>query len=145
MNFKLEALLKLNKNKEDLAMREMGRVNAHLQSQKQRSSFMLSIAEERIDSRNNRIQEGIDINTLALYDNFFQGVKLQNSRQEKVISEVQTRLEDTRTKLVEAMRKRKTLEILKDKELRAEKSRQKNRELKEMDEIASNAWRQNND
>jgi flagellar export protein FliJ len=144
MNFKLEALLKLNKSKEDLVMRELGRINSHLQNQKQRSTFMLSIANEKIDSRNNRLQEGMDIGTLALYDNFFQGVKLQNAKQSKVISEVQTRLEDTRTKLVEAMRKRKTLEILKDKEILDEKSRQKKRELKEMDEIAANSWRLHN-
>ncbi|PIR00521.1 MAG: flagellar export protein FliJ [Nitrospinae bacterium CG11_big_fil_rev_8_21_14_0_20_45_15] len=144
MNFKLEALLKLNKSKEDLVMRELGRINSHLQDQKQRSNFMLSIADERIDARNGRLQEGMDIGTLALYDNFFQGVKIQNAKQNEVISEVQTRLENTRTKLVEAMRKRKTLEILKDKELRAEKSRQTKRELKEMDEIAANSWRLHN-
>ena len=144
MNFKLEALLKLNKSKEDLVMRELGRINSHLQDQKQRSNFMLSIADERIDARNGRLQEGMDIGTLALYDNFFQGVKIQNAKQNEVISEVQTRLENARTKLVEAMRKRKTLEILKDKELRAEKSRQTKRELKEMDEIAANSWRLHN-
>jgi|GEM_PF-440575 len=144
MNFKLEALLKLNKSKEDLAMREMGRINSHLQSQRQRSRYMQSISDERIELRNKRIEEGIDINTLALYDNFFQGVKIQNAKQEKIIDEVQTALEGAKTQLVETMRKRKTLELLKDKELLADKTRKNNLELREQDEIAANSWRLRN-
>ncbi|QPJ65178.1 MAG: flagellar export protein FliJ [Candidatus Nitrohelix vancouverensis] len=145
MKFKLEALLKLNKNKEDLVLREMGKINHHLQNQKQRQNFMTTVAKERGESRNQKISGTVTANTLAIYDNFFQGVKIQNARQTQIISEVSERMEKTRERLVEAMRKRKTLEILKSAQLKKFRAKQQKREIKEMDEMATNLWRRHDE
>ena len=71
---------------------------------------------------------------------FFKGNSLQNNRQKKIISEIDTRAEAKREELVEASRKRRTMEILKDRDLEQYRSKLAKLETEAMDEIASNHW-----
>jgi flagellar export protein FliJ len=80
------------------------------------------------------------INTYVLYNKFFDGNYLQNNRQETIISEIDTRAEAKREELVEASRKRRTMEILKDRDLEQYRSKLAKMEIESMDEIASNHW-----
>ena len=80
------------------------------------------------------------INTHFLYDMFFKGNSFQNNRQETIISEIDTRAEAKREELVEASRKRRTMEILKDRDLEQYRSKLAKMETESMDEIASNHW-----
>lgn len=72
---------------------------------------------------------------MILYDNFFRGTQNHKIRQDTIISEINLKLEAKREEVVEAMRKRKTLEILKDRNLLKEK-----KDLAIQDENASNLW-----
>ena len=51
---------------------------------------------------------------MILYDNFFQGTDIHKKRQDTIISEITVRMEEKRDEVIDAMRKRKTLEILKE-------------------------------
>ncbi|PIQ98200.1 MAG: flagellar export protein FliJ [Nitrospinae bacterium CG11_big_fil_rev_8_21_14_0_20_56_8] len=141
MKFRFETILRINKNREDLVKRELGVINTHLQKQQDHLQLMEKTSEQSTDDLNSRLRVGIDINFMRLYDDFFNGIKYQESRQKKIISEVEARLEGTRKKLVEAMRKRRIMEILKEREFAAFKKEQEKRENMFLDETAANMGR----
>ena len=43
MSFRFESILKLNKNKEDLLQKDMGKINAMIQKQKDSQNFMQEV------------------------------------------------------------------------------------------------------
>ena len=140
MRFRFEALLQIHKNKENLLQKELGVILTHKQTQQNRQDFLKNTRENKINQVNQRMTQDTTINTHFLYDMFFKGNYLQNNRQETIISEIDTRAEAKREELVEASRKRRTMEILKDRDLEQYRSKLAKMETESMDEIASNHW-----
>ena len=140
MRFQFETLLQVHKNKENFLKKELGDILAHKQSQENRSDNINSSMEKNIQEINQRMIQGLDINTYALYNNFFNGSHLQKDRQKTIISEVDLRAKTKRIELVEASRKRRTMEILKERYLKNYKNKLAKLETEAMDEIASNHW-----
>ena len=140
MSFRFESILKLNKNKEDLLQRDMGKINAMIQKQKDSQNFMQEVTENKKEEFNHKKRQNIDVRTMILYDNFFRGTQIHKTRQDTIISEINVKLEAKREEVVEAMRKRKTLEILKDLNKSKERKLKEKKELAIQDENASNLW-----
>ena len=140
MSFRFESILRLNKNKEDLLQRDMGQINAMIQKQKNGQHFMRELTDNKKDELNQKKQQDVDVNTMILYDNFFRGTQAHKTRQDKIISEITLKLDSKRKEVVESMRKRKTLEILKDRNMLKEKKLREKKDLAIQDEIASNLW-----
>ena len=76
MRFQFEALLQVHKNKENFLKKELGDILAHKQSQENRSDNINSSMEKNMQEINKRMVQGLDINTYALYNNFFNGSHL---------------------------------------------------------------------
>ena len=140
MRFRFEALLQIHKNKENLLQKELGVILTHKQTQQNRQDFLKNTRENKINQVNQRMTQDTTIDTHFLYDMFFKGNSFQNNRQETIISEIDTRAEAKREELVEASRKRRTMEILKDRDLEQYRSKLAKLETESMDEIASNYW-----
>jgi len=140
MKFRFETLLKVHKNRENLLQKQLGDILAHKQKQQSRQDFLKDARKNEIKLVNQRMTKDTSINTYVLYNKFFDGNYLQNNRQETIISEIDTRAEAKREELVEASRKRRTMEILKDRDLEQYKSKLAKIEIESMDEIASNHW-----
>ena len=140
MSFRFESILKLNKNKEDLLQRDMGKINAMIQKQKDSQNFMQEVTENKKEEFNQKKRQNIDVNTMILYDNFFLGTQVHKTRQDTIISEINVKLDAKREEVVEAMRKRKTLEILKDLNKSKERKLKEKKDLAIQDENASNLW-----
>ena len=140
MRFRFEALLQIHKNKENLLQKELGVILTHKQTQQNRQDFLKNTRENKINQVNQRMTQDTTIDTHFLYDMFFKGNYLQNNRQKKIISEINTRAEAKREELVEASRKRRTMEILKERDLKQHKKKMAKIETETMDEIASNYW-----
>ena len=140
MKFRFETLLKVHKNRENLLQKQLGDILAHKQKQQNRQDFLKNARKNKITQVNQRMTQETTINTHFLYDMFFKGNYLQNNRQETIISEIDTRAEAKREELVEASRKRRTMEILKDRDLEQYRSKLAKMETESMDEIASNHW-----
>ena len=140
MRFQFEALLQVHKNKENFLKKELGDILAHKQAQQNRSDNINSSMKKNIQEINQRMIQDLDINTYALYNNFFNGSHLQKDRQKTIISEVDLRAKTKRIELVEASRKRRTMEILKERYLKNYKNKLAKLETEAMDEIASNHW-----
>lgn len=140
MSFRFETILRMNKNKEDLLQRDMGQINAMIQKQKDSQLFMKEFTKNKKDELNQKKRQGVDVNTMILYDDFFRGTQVHKTRQDKIISEITLKLEAKREEVVEAMRKRKTLEILKDRNTLKERKLREKKDLAIQDENASNLW-----
>lgn len=143
MSFRFDIILRLNKNKENLLQKDMGRINSLYQQQQDRKQFVQDATEKSRNELNQRKRSNVGVETMILYDNFFQGTRAQGERQDKIISEISTRLEAKREEMVEAMRKRRTLEILKERDILKERKIREKKETAILDEVASNLWGRN--
>ena len=143
MSFRFDIILRLNKNKENLLQKDMGRINSLYQQQQDRKQFVQDATEKSRNELNQRKRSNVGVETMILYDNFFQGTRIQGERQDKIISEISTRLEAKREEVVEAMRKRRTLEILKERDILKERKIRERKETAILDEMASNLWGRN--
>ena len=140
MKFRFETLLKVHKNRENLLQKQLGDILAHKQKQQNRQDLLKDARDNEIKQVNQRITQNTTIDTHFLYDMFFEGNYFQNNRQQTIISEIDTRADSKREELVEASRKRRTMEILKDRDLEQYRSKLVKIETESMDEIASNHW-----
>ena len=140
MRFRFEALLQMHKNKENMLQKQLGDILAHKQTQQNRKDFLKSTRENEIKQVNQRMTQDLNIDTYFLYNMFFEGNHYQNNRQQIIISEIDTRAESKREELVEASRKRRTMEILKERDLKQYKNKLAKMETESMDEVASNHW-----
>ena len=143
MSFRFDIILRLNKNKEDLLKRDMGQINALYQRQQDQKQFLQDTTEKSRNELNQRKRSNVGVETMILYDNFFQGTRAQGERQDKIISEINTKLEAKREEVVEAMHKRRTLEILKERVILKERKIRERKETAILDEMASNLWGSN--
>jgi len=143
LSFRFDIILRLNKNKENLLQKDMGRINSLYQQQQDRKQFVQDATEKSRNELNQRKRSNVGVETMILYDNFFQGTRAQGERQDKIISEISTRLEAKREEVVEAMHKRRTLEILKERVILKERKIRERKETAILDEVASNLWGRN--
>ena len=143
MSFRFDIILRLNKNKENLLQKDMGRINSLYQQQQDRKQFVQDATEKSRNELNQRKRSNVGVETMILYDNFFQGTRAQGERQDKIISEISTRLEAKREEVVEAMRKRRTMETLKERDILKERKIREREETAILDEVTSNLWGRN--
>jgi flagellar FliJ protein len=144
LSFRFETILRLNKKKEDLLQKGMGQINVHYQRQKDQQQFMQDATAVSKDELNQKKRSGVSVETMILYDNFTRGTQTHVEKQSKIISEINTKLEAKREEVVEAMRKRRTMEILKERDMFKERKIREKKETAILDEVASNLWMRNN-
>ena len=143
MSFRFDIILRLNKNKENLLQKDMGQINALYQRQQDQKQFLQDTTEKSRNELNQRKRSNVGVETMILYDNFFQGTRIQGERQDKIISEINTKLKAKREEVVKAMRKRRTLEILQERDILKERKIREKKETAILDEVASNLWGRN--
>ena len=140
MTFRFETLLKLRKNTENLEQREMAEIQNHLYARQNELQDLNSAGTKNKEELQTRLQQAVPGRTLALYDRYLQSVSLRSGQQERIISETGGKVEAKRSELIEAMRKRRALEILKDRDILKKKRKVLKDEIALMDEIASTRW-----
>jgi predicted DNA binding protein len=121
----------------------MGQINALIQQQKDSQNFINDVMENKKHELNQKKRNNIDLETMILYENFFRGTEIHKKRQDIIISEITVKMEEKREEVMEAMRKRRTLEILKDHHLLKKRKLQEKKNLAVQDEITSNLWKRN--
>lgn len=141
MKFRFETLLRVHTNKENLLQKEFADILAHKQKQQNQQNFMENTRENNIKQINKRMTGNISVDTYVLYNSFFNANHLQKKRQQTIISEINIRVDAKRQELVEARRKRRTMEIIKERDLKAYNEKMAKLETEMMNEIASNHWR----
>jgi len=140
MTFRFESLLRLRKNAENLEQRAMAEMQNHLYARQNELQDLNSSDTKNKDELQTRLQQTLPGRTLGLYDRYFQSLGIRSSLQKQIISETAEKVETKRLELVEAMKKRRVLEILKDREILKKKRKVLKDEIALMDEIASTRW-----
>jgi len=144
MTFRFETLLKLRKNAENLEQREMAEIQNHLFARKNELQDLTSSGKKSKEELQTRLEQSIPGRTLYLYDKYLQSTGTRSDLQERIIMETGEKVEAKRSELVEAMRKRRALEILKDRDILKIKRKALKDEISLMDEIASTRWQMRN-
>lgn len=140
MTFRFETLLKLRKNAESLEQRQMAEIQSHLYDRQNELHDLNSSGTHNKETLQTRLQQSISGRTLGLYDRYFQSISIRSSLQEQIIMKAGEKVEAKRSELVEAMKKRRVLEILKDRDILKKKRKALKDEISLMDEIASSRW-----
>lgn len=140
MNFRLDPLLNLRSSQEKLEQLGLAKIQAHLIKQQQELDIIDSGRRRSQASLKQKWSQPIQPDTLILYDNFERGLQANQETQEKVIAEAEAKAVAKRIELTEAMRKRRMLEILKEKATLRHKKKEQKTETAFLDEIAANQW-----
>lgn len=141
MKYRFDALLRIRKNEENVRQKEMAQANAHLITQEDRLQFMKSVEKQTKSGLDERVSRDPDINVLLLHSRFYNGLNQQKNLQERIIGEATSFCEGRRQGLAEAMKKRRTLELLKDRQIEKLRAAERKRETDFMDEVAANVKR----
>lgn len=144
MTFRFETLLRLRKNTENMEQRAMAEMQNHLYTRNNELENLKSSDTKNKGELQTRLQKSIPGSTLELYDRFFQSLGVRSGLQEQLISEAEEKMEAQRLELVVAMKKRRILEILKDREILKKKNKALKDEIMLMDEAASTRWQMRN-
>jgi flagellar FliJ protein len=140
MTFRFETLLRLRKNAENLEQRAMAEMQTHLYTRQNELQALNSSGAKNKEELQNRLQQSIPGRTLDLYDSYFQSLGIRSGFYEQSISETGEKVEAKRSELVEAIKRRRVLEILKDREILKKKRKVLKDEIALMDEMASSRW-----
>lgn len=141
MHFRFESLLKLRKNRESLVQKEFGIIQRHMLTQMERHDSLEQAENSGKREFDRRLNLGMDVNSRILFDNYFTGLKHQTAVQDTVVMEAECKLETKRKELGEAVKKRKTLDILKDRDFFLSRKRASKLETDYLDEAAAAHWR----
>jgi len=144
MNFRFETLLKLRKNAENLEQRQMAEMQNHLYARQNELQDINSSGTKNKEELQTRLQQSIPGRTLDLYDRYLQSLGIRSGFQEKIISETGQKVEAKRSELIEAMKKRRVMEILKDRDIIEKKRNALKDEIALIDEMASTRWQMRN-
>ncbi len=144
MTFRFETLLRLRKNAENLEQRKMAEMQNHLYARQNELQDLNSSDTKNKEELQTRLQQSLPGRTLDLYDRYFQSLGIRSDLQKQIISETDEKVNATRAVLVEAMKKRRVLDILKDRDILKKKRKVLKDEISLMDEIASTRWQTGN-
>ncbi|GMT41679.1 MAG: hypothetical protein IEMM0002_0090 [bacterium] len=138
--FRLDALLKSRKRREEEKQRELALAARDLQKAqekidtlvKERGQYNKKLTELRAGAK--------DVNILMLYDNFMTGREDDIFSDQKKLGEAHGRVAKKQAELLEYVKKRRSIELLREKWRQAYIDGEKRKERFVMDEIASQAW-----
>ena len=136
MAFRFRSIMNWRIRQENLVQKEFGTVASRLIAQ-QRSLETLKEAElNNKRGFDQRLNNNIDVNTRILFDDYFLGLKRQQSFRQTIIAETKTQLETKRKELVSVAIKRNTLEIRKKRDSLLEKKLTMKLEINAAEETA---------
>ena len=133
--FKLKAVLREREIREDEKKRDFGLAMGRLQKEKEVLSGYQQNKEDSFDFlRSQKQMENPDISTLRLYETYMLHLNKKINFQCSVILKAAENVSAARQKLVEATRRKKILETLKDHQRQKYYLEAEKQELKEIDE-----------
>lgn len=142
-NFKLQSLLDYRRHSEGKIASQFADVKRQFnyeedilkKLEKERSIFVY-----RLNTMENSKLCAVDISTYFLY---IENIKLKKKYHKEIISEIATKLEKRRLELIDAIKKRKILEMLREKMLEEYRIDLISKERKELDELGTSRYARN--
>lgn len=138
--FKLEALLTHRRHQEDACQKALAQV------QRQLAAEQLKLRRKKEEKRENlrrlqRIQQkNTNVSAIILHVNYISQLTKSIDEQNLCVRDITKKVNQKRNELIAAMKKRKTLEKLKERQWQAYQKKRLLNERKFMDEIASTRY-----
>ncbi|MBW2608183.1 MAG: flagellar export protein FliJ [Deltaproteobacteria bacterium] len=138
--FSLQSLLNHRKHIEENLDKELGRIKRVVNKEKRR---LENIGKEKIKCRKELREKqgaGKKVNKIILYFNYLDKLSKDIDKQKRCLKDVEKEYDIKRSELIEAMKKRKTLERLREKEMKAFNYSEMKVEQDIMNEVAANRF-----
>ena len=136
--FKLESLLQHRKHIEETYQRELAKTLNALKEEKEILAQLKSSRDQIKRNLEQRLAKDINAAELLHFNKYLDRLSLDISLQNKRVADTEDELEQKRLKLTEAVKSRKIMDKLKDKQLAAEFEKNHKSEQNFMNEIAIN-------
>ena len=139
-NFNLESVLRHRKLVEENLQKELAILRLSLVDEREKLRNFKESRSKFLEELKRKQEEGTTISDVFLYLPFIEQLSKDIEKQKKNVLELENDVEQKRQDLVEATKKKKTLEKLKDKGLKAYKQEMTKDEQEFMNEVAVNRF-----
>ena len=139
-NFNLESVLSHRKLVEENLQKELAVLRLSLVDEKEKLRNYKESRSRLLEELKRKQREGTTISDVFLYLSFIEQLSKDIEKQKKNVLKLENDVEQKRQDLVEATKKKKTLEKLKDKGLKAYKQEMTKDEQEFMNEVAVNRF-----
>ena len=136
-NFRFASNLRVKERLEEQKKLEYGKALAALENERQKKRILLTERENTINSFRESVQKDITPYDLQMHNNYLGVLKERIIKQDAAIIKAEEFAEKKRLELVEAMKERKIMEKLKEKDFEEFKIAEQLKEQKIQDEIVS--------
>ena len=134
---KLEALLNHRRHQEDICQKELAESERLLADEKGKLSRWKKEKRDNIEILQVKQKQKINVSDIVLSVNYLQRLSENIEVQKQCVREATKKVNQRRQELIIIVKKRKTLEILKEKDRLAYQQKLMQNERKIMDEVAS--------
>lgn len=135
--FQMESILSIKEKLEDQAKAEYGIEMAKLREEERKLALLVAKKNGYQERLTGAVQDHLDIQEIKALENSVENAKYNINLQKVVIAKQQSRVDQAREKLDNAMKERKTYEKLKEKAFEEFKLEIEAQERKEVDELVS--------
>ena len=136
--FKLESLLQHRKHVEEVFQRELADI-FHALAEEKKSLLLLKKSRDRIkNDLERKLMDDIKAAEMLHFNKYLDRLALDITVQKARVAEAEQKLEQKRLELTEAVKSRKMMDKLRDKQLSAEFERLQKHEQNFMNEVAVN-------
>jgi len=135
--FKLAPLLRHRKRQEDEKMREMSAINQKMVVNSEKLEVLTAGRKEQMDKFTEATSTAHNVNLLRVYQDFLAGRDIDIANKNMEIRQIGEVLEKKRIELSEYVKRRRVLEILRDKQQADYNLSMDRREQKELDDISN--------
>jgi len=133
-DFKLQAVLNFKKLAEEKLMLEFADVKRRLSCEKETLKKLKNKSADLISRLKKMGERQMCAADASIYLSYINYMKGEETRQEEIVCTVEKELEEKRIELISASRKRRILEIIKEKKVKEYKLSLNMREQKDLDE-----------
>ncbi len=113
--FKLEKILNYKEDIENVKKGVLGNINNKLNKEEEKL-IIYNQQKEILINKRNELQVKTDIRSLKLYNNHLSDISKDIKKQEELIHQINIKLDCAKQELLEAVKEKKTLEKLKEKD-----------------------------
>lgn len=139
--FKLEPLFDYRMRLEDICKKELGEALKRLEDEESKLELIKVIYRKASDEIDRMKENNAPIEEFSLYYAYITNLKTHIEAQEKIIAEVRASFEAKREKLAEAARKKKVVELIRDRSYGSFVERENKAEQKASDDLTSSRFK----
>lgn len=135
--FKFQPVLNLKKQVEDVRKFEMAKAVSQLEDEKERLCVYESTENIYIQSVSEEVSGGMDLHRIKECNSYILHMRNLINGQKQLVSQAETKVDESRERLKEALVEKKTMENLRSRHVRAYIIEQRRKEQLVTDEITS--------